>query len=125
MSTCGDQSGSVRFSPFPSRNAVGNPPKNRPKRFCTSSSSRNGFHFISMLIIIPFCWRLDSDSLKRACRHLSESVQILCSREKLIRLACNRASPKRHSRQGGKHAAKVAVLSPQRWGGRRRSGAEL
>jgi hypothetical protein len=53
--------------------------------------------------------------LKRARRHLSESVQILRSREKLTAPAVNRASPN-DIHEGGEHAAKVA-LSSHRSGG--------
>src|SRR5438128_12366399 len=68
MSTKGDQSASLRLSPFPTRRVrtpirFGNPPRKKPpSRFCSSSSSPKGFHVINLFIIFTFLDRLLSDS---------------------------------------------------------------
>src|SRR5579864_8597715 len=55
MSTCGDHFGNARVSPLPVRPRMGNPRKNVPSRFSSSSSSLNGVLVVNVCIfILPF-----------------------------------------------------------------------
>ena len=72
MSTCGDHSANFG-PPFPFPNRGNVPPRKLPRRFCTSSSSLNGFHVTNVFMRNHYarCWTVTLHSLR-------ESVQILC-----------------------------------------------